>query len=255
MASTIGIHGTNGGDDSDSDPMDTPSALAMLDCWLRDEVHPNNCLYKQVSLLECTAEDAKAAITFAEAFVNDDARRTFWMAQVVLCHVALSMQKYGDTGFGDKPPELNRVTYWAQHICTTTLEEAVVEVHHLPIDELVVFESTKPPSSAPKCKFCKAKIGRGTLALRVSRVEFHCNTLFKMKPTLKCTTYSIVCPSCVTDHCPSDYIRSEKQLNTLPVQCDISLANRDAADALAAQTLMAANAAADARLTKRARVE
>ena len=133
--------------------VDTPEAATLLDNWIH-QLRIDG-VYGNVASLQCTREDAAAALAFAEPFVGgeeaggtnvDDAFRVFWFAQTILCHVANFVDNYGDTGFGDKPPELNRVTYWAQHLPTKALEEATSAIKDVPVDDVAVVESAKPPS-------------------------------------------------------------------------------------------------------------
>ena len=34
----------------------------------------------------------------------------------MLFQVKYMIERYGDDGMGDKPPEISRITYWAQHL-------------------------------------------------------------------------------------------------------------------------------------------
>ena len=222
-------------------PFDTPTSKALLQKWING-LSPDG-VYGNVATLGCTDEDIAAALSFAEAFVGgkeaggtnvDDAFRVYWFAQAILCHVANYVDNYGDTGFGDKPPELNRVTYWAQHLPTKALEEATSAIKDVPIDRVAVVESVKPPSSAPKCKICKTKIARGDLCLRITGVEFHCISARGVMPRVQRTPRAVVCPECVeasgTDGSrPVDW---PLVMHGLPAQCGIAAANQSAADAL-----------------------
>lgn len=225
---------------NDSTCSTPPTSLGLLHAWFADHIGMGG-FYKDVGALECTQEDAAAAIAFAEAYVDgegdDGAFKVFWMTKVVLCRVAKFMRNYGETGFGDKPPALNRVTYWAQHIDATVLDAAVQEINRVPIEKIAVFENDKSPSASPKCKLCKTKIGRGELALRLTNVEFCCNTLhtlIELKPTLKCNTRAILCPCCVDEHGRDRFLwpHEAHRYGATPVQRGVSHANQPAADAL-----------------------
>ena len=222
-------------------PVDMPEAATLLDNWIH-QLRIDG-VYGNVASLQCTREDAAAALAFAEPFVGgeeaggtnvDDAFRVFWFAQTILCHVANFVDNYGDTGFGDKPPELNRVTYWAQHLPTKALEEATSAIKDVPVDRVAVVESAKPPSAAPKCKLCKAKIGRGDLCLRITRVEFDCFSAVGVMPRVRRTPRAVVCPECVE----ASGTRGSRPIDWplvmygLPAQCGIAAANQSAADAL-----------------------
>ena len=85
------------------------------------------------------------------------------------------MARYGDTGFGDKPPEFHRFPYWFQHLDMDMMSEFVESIEHKlePPPATVLAYANKPPSSQPKCTECKTKIPRGDVMLEtrwVSRV-------------------------------------------------------------------------------------
>lgn len=217
------------------------AATALLHEWM-DNL--DSGIYANVTTLGYTPEDIAAAIAFSEAFsgaVSDDGRdgdngafKVFWLAQATLCHVAKFVKNYGDTGFGDKPPALNRVSYWAQHLGTAVLDAVVCEINSAPIDRMVVFESDKSLSASPKCKFCKTKIGRGSVALRLASVKFLCNPLIDLKPRLKCTTHTIACPDCVDSHGYTRGFNWPYKAYGPPVQRGITHAHQAAADELCA---------------------
>ena len=193
--------------------------------------------------LGVTPEDATAALAFAEAWSGDlgdnSAQKTAWMAMAVLIHVAKFVTTevrddwtlgYGDTGFGAKPATLNRVSYWAQHISSSVLDAVVLEINRVPIDKMIIFENDKPVSSAPKCKYCKEKIGRGDLGLRLTNVDFFCNPTphMNLKPMVKAAPIGVVCTECVDIH-PSPWPR---HAHGAPAQRGVSPSNQAAADAL-----------------------
>ena len=185
--------------------------------------------FTHLAALACTPEDAAAAIAFAEAFIgghdddHDGPLKTAWFAQWTIFRVAELVHNYGDTGFGDKPPTLNRVTYWAQHIGTDQLETTARVINDARIDRVVVFQSSKPPSSAPKCKVCKAKLQRGDLGLRTSRFTF--DAWWDRQNSVRRTTSAIVCAGCVDE-------KTVAMSLPAPVQRDVAPSHKAAADAL-----------------------
>ena len=74
------------------------------------------------------------------------------------------IRSYDDSGYGDKPADMNRVAYWSAHLSDKRLAEAMKCCNECP-PEACVFASVKPPSSAPKCHACKTKIPRGELGV------------------------------------------------------------------------------------------
>jgi hypothetical protein len=186
--------------------------------------------------LGVTPEDATAALAFAEAWSGDlgdnSAQKTAWLAMAVLTHVAkfVTTLGYGDTGFGAKPATLNRVSYWAQHISRSVLDAVVLEINRVPIDKMVIFENDKPVSSAPKCKYCKEKIGRGDLGLRLTNVDFFCNPAphMNLKPMVKVAPIGVVCIDCVDNH----RFPWPRHAHGAPAQRGVSPSNQAAADAL-----------------------
>lgn len=186
--------------------------------------------------LGVTPEDTTAALAFAEAWSGDlgdnSAQKTAWLAMAVLTHVAkfVTTLGYGDTGFGAKPATLNRVSYWAQHISSSVLKAVVLEINRVPIDKMVIFENDKPVSSAPKCKYCKEKIGRGDLGLRLTNVDFFCNPTphMNLKPMVKAAPIGVVCIECVDNH----KLQWPRHAHGAPAQRGVSPSNQAAADAL-----------------------
>ena len=177
--------------------------------------------------LGVTPEDATAALAFAEPWFDlgdNSGQKTAWMAMAVLIHVA-EFVSYGDT-----PATLNRVSYWAQHISRSVLDAVVLEINRVPIDKMIIFENDKPVSSAPKCKYCKEKIGRGDLGLRLTNVDFFCNPMphMDLKPMVKVAPIGVVCIECVDIH-PLPWPR---HAHGAPAQRGVSPSNQAAADAL-----------------------
>jgi hypothetical protein len=191
--------------------------------------------------LGVTPEDATAALAFAEAWSGDlgdnSAQKTAWMAMTVLIHVAkfVTTLGYGDTKFGvAKPATLNRVSYWAERISTSVLNAVVLEINRVPIDKMVIFENDKPVSSAPKCKYCKKKIGRGDLGLRLTNVDFYCNPMphMDLKPMVKAAPIGVVCIECVDIHGHMHRFPWPRHAHGAPAQRGVSPSNQAAADAL-----------------------
>ena len=186
--------------------------------------------------LGVTPEDATAALAFAEPWFDlgdNSAQKTAWMAMAVLIHVA-KFVSYGDTGLGAEPATLNRVSYWAQHISSSVLDAVVLEINRVPIDKMVIFENDKPVSSAPKCKYCKEKIGRGDLGLRLTNVDFFCNPTphMNLKPMVKAAPIGVVCIECVDNHVHMHRFPWPRHAHGAPAQRGVSPSNQAAADAL-----------------------
>jgi hypothetical protein len=121
--------------------------------------------------IDITAQDVDAAADFAAAFVDRDAGKAFDLAHLYAFDSALVLLgRYGETGYGDKPTDMNRVAYWCAHVADERLAEAVERIKACP-PEACVFAGVKPPSSAPKCHVCQAKIPRGELGIESRSVR------------------------------------------------------------------------------------
>ena len=121
--------------------------------------------------IEITAKDVDAAADFAAAFVDRNAGKAFDLAQLYVFDSALVLiGRYGETGYGDKPGDMNRIAYWCAHLKDERIAEAVERIKACPPAECV-FAGVKPPSSAPKCHVCKVKIERGELGIESRSVR------------------------------------------------------------------------------------
>ena len=85
---------------------------------------------------------------------------------LVAYSVADHIDRYGDTGYGDKSPELDRVTYWFQHLPDQiSADVAAIQTPPPPLSAEI---ATRPPSTAKKCHGCKRKFERGRLHIVVA---------------------------------------------------------------------------------------
>ena len=88
---------------------------------------------------------------------------------IVFTHIASRVAKmigeYGDDGYGDKPEDMPRFTYWFQHQNTADISAIVAHLQERP-PKLSIVCIEKPASSAPKCYICKEKLVRGDFALQ-----------------------------------------------------------------------------------------
>jgi len=131
---------------------------------LSDFQHRAN-MYGEKDWIVITTEDVDAAADFAAAYVDRNSGRVFYMAHMYVFESVLRfLCNYDETGYGNKPADMNRFAYWCAHISDDRLAEAMERCNDRPHDECVL-GSTKPPSSAPKCQVCKAKIPRGELVV------------------------------------------------------------------------------------------
>jgi hypothetical protein len=83
----------------------------------------------------------------------------------VVSRVAQMIGRYGDDGYGDRPKEMPRFTYWFQHQDTAKISAIVEHLQERPA-KLSIVCIDKPVSSAPKCYTCKEKLVRGEFALQ-----------------------------------------------------------------------------------------
>ena len=51
-----------------------------------------------------------------------------------------NIDMYDDTGFGDKPPDMNRFTYWIQHIDFETIQKQADRIASMPLIEVLKAE-------------------------------------------------------------------------------------------------------------------
>ena len=88
---------------------------------------------------------------------------------IVFTHIASRVAKmiecYGDDGYGDKPEDTPRFTYWFQRQDTAKIRAIVEHLQERPA-KLSIVCIDKPVSSAPKCYTCKEKLVRGEFALQ-----------------------------------------------------------------------------------------
>ena len=83
----------------------------------------------------------------------------------VVSRVAQMIGWYGDDGYGDKPKEMPRFTYWFQTFQLQKIFDIVEHLQERPA-KLSIVCIDKPASSAPKCYICKEKLVRGDFALQ-----------------------------------------------------------------------------------------
>ena len=79
---------------------------------------------------------------------------------VLFTHIASRVAQmigwYGDDGYGGKPEDMPRFTYWFQHQDTAKISAIVEHLQERPA-KLSIVCMDKPASSAPKCFTCKEK--------------------------------------------------------------------------------------------------
>ena len=100
----------------------------------------------------------------------------------VVSRVAQMIGWYGDDGYGDKPKEMPRFTYWFQHQDTAKISAIVEHLQERPA-KLSIVCIDKPASSAPKCFTCKERLVRGDFALQEREYD-HRGLSPKMAPQL-----------------------------------------------------------------------
>jgi hypothetical protein len=105
---------------------------------------------------------------------------------IVFTHIASRVAKmigwYGDDGYGDKPKEMPRFTYWFQTFQLQKIFDIVEHLQERPA-KLSIVCIVKPASSAPKCYICKDKLVRGDFALQEREYD-HRGLSPKMAPQL-----------------------------------------------------------------------
>ena len=144
--------------------------MAIADTQLFSGVKANirrGASIKNVDITDSiTDEDIHAITNVVELYFP--AAHTFpffgmvsWLAGMA----AVNIKAYGDTGFGDKPSDMNRFTYWIQHIDVDTIEAQVKRVRSMPLVEVTKVEK------ASKCSVCKSKIKPGQAKVYVCNRE------------------------------------------------------------------------------------
>ena len=105
---------------------------------------------------------------------------------IVFTHIASRVAKligwYGDDGYGDKPEDMPRFTYWFQTFQHQKIVDIVEHLQERPA-KLSIVCMDKPASSAPKCFTCKEKLIRGDFALQEREYD-HRGLRPKMAPQL-----------------------------------------------------------------------
>ena len=152
---------------------------------------------RKTNKIAITNEDTKYVIDFANVYLPKDDWYAFdTFVEFLLLHALSSLSAYGDDGNGDKDPDVNRMEYWLSHIGDGLIEQARGVMIKRPSD-FVVFQSDKPPSSAPKCTICKTKMSKKSLGIKKRRVRPLMHP-FATLPEWKVATEIVVCssPSC-----------------------------------------------------------
>ena len=106
---------------------------------------------------------------------------------IVFTHIASRVAKmigwYGDDGYGDKPKEMPRFTYWFQTFQLQKIFDIVEHLQERPA-KLSIVCIDKPAPSAPKCFTCKEKLVRGDFALQEREYDHRGLMSPKMAPQL-----------------------------------------------------------------------
>lgn len=108
-----------------------------------------------VSEEDMSAIVAAAELHFEAAYTFEFFALSNWLAGEVYPNI----DTFGDDGRGNKPEDMNRFTYWIQHIEFTKIQEQADHIRSLPLIE--VFQATK---KLP-CSVCKSVVTRGGLAV------------------------------------------------------------------------------------------
>lgn len=76
-----------------------------------------------------TQEDVVAVEEFARVYVSPDSAPLRFKAFFSFCVMKASrlIELYGDDGYGDKPDDLNRMTYWLQHVNERAITDYIAE--------------------------------------------------------------------------------------------------------------------------------
>ena len=117
--------------------------------------------------VEFTEEEMALLADHTEVYALRESPTFYAACGLVSDSVAKLINCYGDTGHGDKPPGLDRVTYWFQHLPDKIATE--IAALQTPPSPLSVEVATRPPSTAKKCHGCKRKFERGRLHVVVAQ--------------------------------------------------------------------------------------
>ena len=117
--------------------------------------------------VEFTEEEMALLAAHTEVYALRESPTFHAACGLVANRVANLIDRYGDTGYGDKPPDLDRATYWFQHLPDKIAAE--IAALQTPPSPLSVEVATRPPSTAKKCHGCKRKFERGRLHVVVAQ--------------------------------------------------------------------------------------
>jgi len=180
-----------------ADESNTVGTVAYYKKTLQGAVDRMHHTHKTNKIL-ITDEDTEHVVNIANVYLSKD---DDWFAfdtfvDFLLHHALPNLSAYGDDGNGDKKPDMNRMEYWLSHIEDDLIEQARSVMAKRP-PAFVVFQSDKPPSSAPKCTMCKTKMSKKSLGIKKRRVSPSMYP-FASLPEWNVTTQSVVCssPSC-----------------------------------------------------------
>ena len=160
--------------------------------------------------------DEEAFLDALEGVVSTDDERFFPLLADVSERVYKLLSRYNDDGYGDKPADLHRITYWYQHLDVESILAARDAMKPKPPPNSIV-RADRPKSTAFKCRKCKQKLVRGQLAQKSCQVRL---SPYKAQWSEDYTKYTHA--SCMTAH--------EKDMaQTWPLGASVSETDRTAA--------------------------
>jgi hypothetical protein len=111
-------------------------------------------------------DDVRAIATAAELHFPMEHTFSFYSMMSWLTSMATRLiDAHGDTGHGNKPEDMNRFTYWIQHLDFEEVQSQADRIRSMALVE--VFQTTKKS----KCSVCKEGIQRGEVMVCISERE------------------------------------------------------------------------------------
>ena len=114
--------------------------------------------------------DEEAFLEAMKVFITVEDERFEMLLAEVSDQVYTLLAHYSDDGYGDKPPNVHRITYWFQHLDMGNIVAFRDAIKPRPPTDSIV-RADRPASTAFKCGICKKKLQRGQLAHKTCHVD------------------------------------------------------------------------------------